>query len=121
MKKPTTETDLRHKLRAQLVQLYEAAAGIEYPRESDTAFRNAVAARIQLGVSDLAKELAASADEDTLIPRAQDVRLYKASAGVRNPDTAALAFRLALQRNLGAFLRLQQAVKAVAATEGGRR
>lgn len=114
--KPTTETDLRHKLRAQLVQLYEAAAGIEYPRESDAAFRNALAARIRAGVHELAKEHTGT-DEDTLIHRAQDTRLYKASASVRNPDAAELAFRIALQRNLGSFLRLQEAMPQ----EGGRR
>jgi hypothetical protein len=118
--KPTTETDLRHKLRAQLVQLYEAAAGIEYPKESDTAFRTALAARIRAGVHDLAREHAGTG-EDTLICRAQDVRIYKASAAVRNPGAAELAFRIAIQRGLGAWFRLAEAVRDAAPDgKGGR-
>ncbi|MDR0352497.1 MAG: hypothetical protein LBI02_03785 [Opitutaceae bacterium] len=118
--KPATETDLRHKLRAQLVQLYEAAAGIEYPKESDTAYRAALAARIQAGVAGLAREHTAT-DADTLIATAQDVRLYKASAAVKNPDVGELAFRVSLQRRLGAHFRLGAALDArrAAAAKGG--
>jgi hypothetical protein len=118
--KPTIETDLRHKLRAQLVQLYEAATGIEYPKESDIAFRTTLAARIRAGVHDLASEHT-TAGEDTLIARAQDVRLYKASAGMRNPGVTEIAFRLSLQRTLGAHLRLKEAVDAATPdAKGGR-
>jgi hypothetical protein len=109
MKKPTTTEDLAHKMRAQLVQLYEAACEIDFPRGSDVAFRDALQARIQLGCADLARERAG--DEGQLISIAQDVRLYKASAGIRNPDATALAFRVGIQKTLGAFFRLQAAVK----------
>jgi hypothetical protein len=108
MKKTTTIEDLEHKMRAQLVQLYEAACAIDFPRGSDAAFRDALEARLQQGVAQLSKECAAA--EDKLISIAQDVRLYKASAGLRNPDAGALRFRVALQKTLGAFFRLKEAV-----------
>jgi hypothetical protein len=117
MKKPTTTEDLEYKMRAQLVQLYEAACGIDFPRTSDTDFRAALQSRIRQGCADLASEHVAN--EGRLITIAQDVRLYKASAGVRNPDAAALAFRVELQKTLGIFFRLREAVGADT-KKGGR-
>jgi hypothetical protein len=118
--KPTTIEDIEHKMRAQLVQLYEAACMIDYPRGSDTAFRDALQARLSQGCAAPAREHAV--DEEALIRAAQNVRLYKASAAIRNPDAAALAFRLALQKTLGVHFRLQEAVRAATATapKGGR-
>ncbi len=108
MKKPTTTEDLEHKMRAQLVQLYEAACQIDYPRGSDAAFRDALQARIQQGCAALARERAG--DEGQLISIAQDVRLYKANAGIRNPDATALKFRIEIQKTLGKFFDLHAAV-----------
>ncbi|WP_043582602.1 hypothetical protein [Geminisphaera colitermitum] len=109
MKKPTTTEDLAHKMRAQLVQLYEAACEIDFPRGSDVAFRDALQARIRLGCADLVH--ARAGDQGQLISVAQDVRLYKANAGVRNPDDSTLTFRVELQRTLGKFFDLQAAMK----------
>ncbi|MDR1282221.1 MAG: hypothetical protein LBK99_15580 [Opitutaceae bacterium] len=116
MKKPTTTEDLEHKMRAQLVQLYEAACGIDFPRGSDAAWRDALQARLRQGCTQLAIDHAG--DEGLLISIAQDVRLYKASAGIRNPDAKALDFRVAIQRTLGKFFRLQAAI-ATETKKGG--
>jgi hypothetical protein len=117
MKKPTTTEDLEHKMRAQLVQLYEAACGIDFPRGSDAAWRDALQARLRQGCAQLAIDHAGN--DGQLIAIAQDVRLYKANAGIRNPDTKALGFRIGLQKTLGTFFRLQAAVKTdSSATKG---
>lgn len=110
MKKPTTIEDLEHKMRAQLVQLYEAACAIDFPRGSDVAFREALQARIRQGCVDIAREC--SGNEGLLISTAQDVRLYKANSSIRNPDAKALDFRIGLQKSLGAFYGLKAAVDA---------
>jgi hypothetical protein len=115
--KHTTIEDLEHKIRAQLVQLYEAACGIEYPCGPDLAFRDALHARIRQGVTDLARERAG--DEARLITIAQDVRLYKASAGIRKLTVQALAFRIDLQKRLGSFYALKKAVKDSEAVQAG--
>jgi hypothetical protein len=117
MKKPTTIEDLEHKMRAQLVQLYEAACEIDYPVGSDAGFRAALQARLHLGCADLARLHAG--DQGQLISIAQDVRLYKASTCVRNPDASALAFRIQIQKTLGKFFDLQNAVKTVESNPKG--
>jgi hypothetical protein len=109
MKKMTTEADLAHKMRAQLVRLYEASCAIEYPKGSDAAFRDALQSRLNAGVKELAKDT--QANEEGLIAASQDVRLYEASAKIRNPDASALEFRVKTQKCLGTFFRLQDACR----------
>jgi hypothetical protein len=117
-KKPTTAEDLEHKMRAQLVGLYESACEIPFPKGSDAAFRDALQARLQLGCGTLAKECAL--DEGALISTAQDVRLYRANAGVRNPDASTLSYRIQIQKNLGKFFKLAEAVAAGASVPAGK-
>jgi hypothetical protein len=108
--KPKTNADVARSMKAQLVRLYTAACDIAFPKDGDTAFRNALQARLTAGVASITPPCLDIA-QDALIDCAQTVRLYEASAKLRANDDVTLKYRYSLQREISAYFRLREAVK----------